>query len=201
MAFLIDEAFLPATLTVPPMSDEQFAEFCSEHPDLFFEMTAEGELVVMPPTFSMTSMRNQEIGRQLATWAIHDARGISGDSSGGFVLPNGARRSPDASWTFKSDVARLSATEREGYWHLCPAFVIELRSHTDRPRVLREKMIEWISNGAQLAWMIDPDTRTVGVYRPDREPEILSDMESVAAGEPLSGFVLDLRRVWDPLGG
>jgi len=199
MAFLIDEAYLPATLTVPPMNDEEFAEFCSEHPDLFFEMTAEGELIVMPPNFSMTGARNQEIARQIASWAVQDGRGISVDSSGGFVLPNGARRSPDASWFFKSEVSRLTEKERESYWHLCPAFVIELRSHSDRLRTLRDKMNEWVANGAQLAWLIDPDTRTVEVYRPGQEPEVLSGVDSVTAGDPLSGFILDLRRVWDPL--
>src|SRR5580693_2480126 len=98
MSFTIDEALLPATLTAPPMTDREFADFCAEHPDLFFEMTAEGEILVMPPTFSLTSIRNGEITRQLARWAAEDRRGVVGESSGGFVLPNGARRSPDASW-------------------------------------------------------------------------------------------------------
>src|SRR5579863_9588208 len=137
MAFLIDEAYLPATLTVPPMSDEEFAEFCAEHPDLFFEMTSEGELIVMPPTFSLTGMRNGRVTGQLETWADRDGRGVVGESSTGFVLPNGARRSPDASWVSRSDVARLTQKELEGYWHLCPAFVIELRSQSDRLRTLR----------------------------------------------------------------
>ena len=49
MAFSIGEEYLPAVLTAPPMTDEEFAELCAEHPDLFFEMSAEGELLVMPP--------------------------------------------------------------------------------------------------------------------------------------------------------
>jgi Uma2 family endonuclease len=200
MAFTIDEAWLPATLTVPPMSDAEFAGFCSEHPDLFFEMTAEGELIVMPPTFSLTGIRNQEIAGQFTSWARRDGRGFAGDSSMGFVLPNGARRSPDLSWTPKAAVRGLSAKEIESYWHVCPAFVIELRSQSDRPRVLREKMREWIDNGAQLAWMIDPENRIVEIYRPDREPEVQAGIDSITAGEPVSGFVLDLRPVWDPLG-
>src|SRR5580700_5393018 len=102
MAFVLDDAFLPATLTAPPMTDEEFAAFCAEHPDLFFEMTAEGELIVMPPTYSDTGAENFELGRQLANWARNDGLGIGCDSSTGFVLPNGARRSADASWTLKS---------------------------------------------------------------------------------------------------
>jgi len=34
MAFVIDDAFLPATLSAQPMTDKEFA-FCAEHPDLF----------------------------------------------------------------------------------------------------------------------------------------------------------------------
>ena len=199
MAFTIDEAFLPATLTAPPMTDEQFASFCSEHPDLFFEMTAEGEIIVMPPTFTVTGLRNNEIGRQLSNWALTDTRGFVAESSTGFVLPSGARRSADAAWTLKSRARALPKDNLDRYWHLCPDFVIELRSATDRVRVLRAKMHEWIANGAELAWLIDPETRTVEVYRKDREPEILAGPDSIAAGPPVEGFVLDLKPVWEPL--
>ena len=201
MPFTIDEAFLPATLTAPPMTDREFADFCAEHPDLFFEMTAQGEIVVMPPNFSLTSIRNREITSQLDRWATQDSHGVVGESSGGFVLPNGARRSPDVSWTSKDVIRQLPARSLEGYWHLCPAFVIELRSHSDRLPVLRAKMEEYIANGAKLGWMIDPETRTVEIYRPDREPEALAGVDSVRGEGPVEGFVLDLRRVWDPLAG
>ena len=201
MPFTIDEAFLPATLTAPPMTDQQFAEFCAEHPDLFFETTAEGEIVVMPPTFSMTSARNGEIGGQLKRWAAQDGRGIVCESSGGFVLPNGARRSPDASWIAKDEIRKLDEESLQGYWHLCPAFVIELRSKSDRLPAVRAKMQEYIANGARLGWMIDPEIRTVEVYRPGREPELLAGGDSVAGEGPVEGFVLDLRNVWDPLAG
>ena len=109
MTLTIDAAFLPATLSAPPMNDQQFADFCAEHPDLFFEMTAEGEIVVMPPRFSLTSARNGALTTQLARWAVEDGRGVVCDSSGGFALPNGARRSPDGSWVAKEQLRRLSA--------------------------------------------------------------------------------------------
>ena len=201
MAFLIDEAFLPATLTSHPMTDEEFAEFCAAHPDLFFEMTSEGELIVMPPTYTLTDDRNAEIIGQLKGWARRDGRGRATGSSGGFVLPNGARRSPDAAWTATARVQELSPKSIETYWHLCPDFVIELKSKTDRMRVLREKMLEWIANGAQLGWLIDPETKTCEVYRPHREPEVLVGVTSVKGEGRLDGFNLDLLPVWDPLEG
>jgi Uma2 family endonuclease len=200
-SFTIDEAFLPATLTAPPMTDRDFADLCADHPDLSFEITSDGELIIMPPTFSLTSVRNREITSQLDRWASQDRRGVVGESSGGFVLPNGARRSPDAAWIAKEQIRRLSPESLEGYWHLCPAFVIELRSRSDRLTVLRAKMHEWLDNGALLGWMIDPDTRTVEVYRPNREPETLTRTDSVTGEGPVEGFVLNLRPVWDPLSG
>jgi Uma2 family endonuclease len=199
MAFLIDEAMLPAILTAQPMTDEQFAEFCSEHPDLFFEMSAEGELIVRPPNYTLTTYRHCAILTQLDRWAQIDGRGGVADAAGGFVLPNGARRSPDAAWTMTSRVRALDLKMLERYWHLCPDFVIEVRSPTDRWRALREKMREWIENGAKLAWLIDPESRGVEIYRPDGGVEILTNPESMRGQGLLAGFTLDLRPVWDPL--
>ena len=201
MAFELDYDFLPATLTAHPMSDEEFAEFCSEHPDLFFEMSADGELIVMAPTYSSTGARNQEIGVQLGVWAKLDGRGITCDSSAGFVLPNGARRSPDASWTLKSRIEQMDAAQREKFWRLCPDFVIELKSASDRPRTIHEKMTEYLANGAQLGWLIDPGTRAVSVYRREGEVETLTGVASIAGEGPVAGFVLELASVWNPLAG
>jgi len=201
MTFRIDDAFLPATLTARPMTDQEFGDFCAEHPDLFFEMTAEGEIIVMPPSLSMTGIRKSRITMQLGIWAQKAARGIACDSSAGFRLPNGARRSPDASWTPKDEIRRLPEESLEGYWHLCPAFVIELRSKSDRLRVLREKMDEYVANGAQLGWLIDPEARTVEIYRSGSGPETLTGVDSVSGEGPVEGFVLDLKTVWDPLAG
>jgi Uma2 family endonuclease len=199
MAFTIDEAFLPAVLTAHPMSDEEFAEFCSDHPDLFFEMTAEGELIVMPPNYTLTAYRHRAILTQLDAWAQRDSRGAVTDAAGGFVLPNGARRSPDAAWTLLERVRTLSPKMIERYWHLCPDFVIEVRSPTDRIRTLRDKMREWVENGAQLAWMIDPANRSAEIFRPDAEADIIRDPETLKGEGPVEGFILNLAPVWDPL--
>ena len=182
------------------MSDDEFAQFCAEHPDYFVEMTAEGEIIIMPPNYPLTGARNQKIAFQLELWANRDGRGIVTEASAGFVLPSGARRSPDAAWIPKSRLQQLDQKSLERFWHLCPDFVIELRSHYDRLPVLRNKMNEWIANGAQLAWLIDAGRRAVEIYRPGKEPEIRTDVTSVAAEGPVAGFVLDLGPVWNPLG-
>ena len=201
MAILIDTEFLPATLTAHPMSDDEFAAFCSEHPDLSFEMSAEGEIIVMAPTYSFTGARNHHIDGSLFVWSRSDRRGIGTDSSTLFVLPNGARRSPDASWTLKSRIEQLDPANREKFWHLCPDFVIELKSASDRPQTIHKKMKEYLANGAQLGWLIDPEAHTVSIYRPDRPVEKLTGIDSIAGEGPVAGFVLELGAVWNPLAG
>lgn len=199
MAFVIEEAHLPAVLTVGPMTDEGFANLCSEHPDLQFELSARGELILMPLTQTWTGARNNEISRQLANWARRDKRGVAFDSSTGWLLPNTARRAPDAAWVFKDRIRGLDPEAFSRFWPVAPNFVIELRSPTDRIRTLREKMEEWLAAGAQLGWLIDPETRTVEVYRPGREAEAITGTPSVRGEGPVEGFELDLAPVWDPL--
>jgi Uma2 family endonuclease len=115
------------------------------------------------------------------------------------VLPNGARRSPDASWIKLERWNALTAEEQEGFAPLCPDFVIELRSRSDNLPPLEDKMLEYIANGAQMAWLIDPLRKRVYIYRPNRpkrDVEILEDPETVSGDPELSGFKLNVRELW-----
>jgi len=150
MTFAIDDAFLPATLSARPVTDEEFSAFCADHPDLNFEMSSDGELIVPAPAHSDTGASSFEVAGELRNWARKDRCGYGCDSSTGFVLPNGARRSPDASWTLKSRVRQPGLGGRKAFWHLCPDFVIEIKSDSDRFRTLRSKMVEYLQQGAQL---------------------------------------------------
>jgi Uma2 family endonuclease len=199
MPFVIQDENLPAILTAAPMTDYEFTAFCAEYPDLNFEMTAEGEIIVMAPTHSFTGASNSDVDTQLNHWARKDRRGVVCDSSTGFVLPNGARRSPDASWTLKSRVKEIGARERKGFWHLCPDFVIEVKSDSDRIRTLRAKMREYLTNGAQLGWLIDPENLSVEIYHSDGQVDSRTGITKLKGEGPVAGFVLDLTYVWDPL--
>jgi Uma2 family endonuclease len=184
------------TLYVPDLTEEQFIEWGERFSDFQIEYTADGELLIMPGTSMETGDRNNEISRQLGNWALADGRGRAYDSSTSFLLPNGARRSPDASWV---DSARRRAAERPGVQFpvLVPDFIIELRSKSDRLKRVREKMEEWIENGVQFGWLIDPETRSLTIYRPGRAPETVVDAGQAIGEGPVAGFVLDLNRVWD----
>jgi Uma2 family endonuclease len=198
MPFLIEDANLPAILTAQPMTDEEFNAFCAEHPDLNFEMTADSELIVMPPTHLDTGASNSEINMQLCMWAKQDGRGYCYDSSTGFVLPNGARRSPDASWTLKSRVQKLGLKMRKSFGHFCPDFVIEVKSDSDRLKMLQKKMVEYMEQGAQLGWLIDPERKALEIYRATGPIERFTGIDKLEGEGPVAGFVLDLIPVWDP---
>lgn len=177
------------------LSPDQLLEISSLNRDLRLEMTAEGELIVMNPTGGWSSRRNFELATQFGAWVKQDGSGTAFDSSGGFVLPNGAIRSPDVSWVRNSRLEALSAEEREKYLPLCPEFVIESLSPSDRLSVVREKMVEYIENGARLGWLIDPQQRRVYVYRPGELVRQLRDPRKVSGEPALPGFVLDLGEV------
>jgi len=159
-------------------------------------MTARGEIIIMTPTGSETGRQNNEINYQLTHCAKNDGRGIVFDSSSGFILPNGAQVAPDASWVRRERYEALSPEQRSKFAPLCPDFVIELRSPQDRLPRLQSRLNEYLENGAQLGWLIDPSTRTVHLYLPGQPVTILKDPETVSGDPLLSSFVLDLREVW-----
>ena len=178
------------------LTDDQLYEFSQLNRDLRIERTAQGELIIMPPTGGETGERNAEITMQLRLWAKRDGRGATFDSSSGFRLPNKAVRSPDAAWVEKSRLEKLPKKVRQKFLPLCPEFALELRSPTDSLSVVQAKMAEYIANGTQLGWLIDPEQRRVFIYRPQAPVEELADPETVS-GEPLLvGFTLDLREIW-----
>lgn len=179
-----------------PLTDDEFFDFCQKFSNERIERTADGEIIIMPPTGFETSKRNSELNRQLANWAIKDERGIVTDSNGEYVLPNGAKRAPDAAWILRKRVEKIPKKRREKFLPLCPDFVVELTSPSDNLKDVREKMREYIENGARLGWLIHPKAKQVFVYRPNAEVEVLENSETIS-GEPLlTEFKLDLREIW-----
>jgi Uma2 family endonuclease len=196
---LIQSMSVPLTVNFPAiksMSLEQFYEFCLANRDLRIERTASGEVIIMPPAFSDTGNRNIKIAQQLANWAEQDGTGETFDSSAGFTLPNGATRSPDASWIKLERWHGLTEEQKSSFAPICPDFVIELRSSSDTLNGLQDKMKEYIANGASLGWLSDRKNRKVYIYRPNQEPGILNNPETVSGDPVLPGFVLRMAKIW-----
>jgi Uma2 family endonuclease len=186
---------IPADLDV--MDDIAFFLWCRENADWRIERTSTGEIEIMSPAGWETGGRNAHITHQLLGWALDDQRGVASDSSTGYILPNRAMRSPDASWTLKERLRTVSAEGRGRFLPLHPDFVIELWSPSDRLSTLKKKMEEYVENGVSLGWLNDPKNRTVHIYRPGRSPEVLEDPLFVAGEGAISGFSLDLKPVFE----
>jgi Uma2 family endonuclease len=191
LASLELEKHLPATITASGLTEAEFLDLCSEFPDCTLEYEADGTVLIMPPTDPETSAGVARIVRQLGNWADRDGRGIVMGPDGGFFFQDGSRRSPDAAW-FDSARWQASKSPQTRFPVFAPEFLIEVRSPGQRAAPLREKMREYMDNGVQLAWLIDPQERTVTIYRPGREPEVLDRPKSVAGEGPVAGFELAL---------
>jgi Uma2 family endonuclease len=179
------------------VTQEQFAALSAVNRDMKLERTGQGELIVNPPTGWETGERNRSLTGQLDRWyEENEDLGKAFDSSTGFILPNGATRSPDASWVSQERWDALNPEQKGTFANICPDFVVELRSSSDRVESLQGKMREYIDNGARLGWLIDPQQRRVEIYRPGFAVELLENPDSLSGEEVLPGFVLNLRRVW-----
>ena len=199
---------LPAALERTPLvlhvrnavhfTSDGFFALCAANRDLRIERSAHGDILIMPPTGGRTGVRSGELLLRLRLWADQDGSGVVFDSSSGFELPSGAIRSPDVAWVNRMRLAALSPEQKETFLPLCPDFVIELRSPSDRLAILQEKMNEYVSNGTALAWLIDPTTRRVFLYRPEVEPQSLQDPMALRGDPVLPGFVLALQPIWEP---
>jgi Uma2 family endonuclease len=179
------------------LTDDQFYKLCQLNKDLRIERTAQGELVIMPPTGGETGDKSSELNMQLRIWAKQNKTGVAFDSSTGFDLPNGATRSPDTSWVKKSRLVNLTKAQKKKFIPLCPDFVVELRSPSDALSAVQDKMKEYIENGTELGWLIDPEDRRVYVYRPNREIKCLENPTTISGDPLLPEFVLDLREIWE----
>lgn len=188
---------LPATFTAPGLSEDEFLALCAKFPDATLEYTEDGTVIITPPTDPESSERVVEVVGQLRNWVRESGGGHMIGPDGGFRFPRGSRRSPDAAWFARDRWQEAKRKQpRLRFPTFAPEFVVEVRSPGDRIRPLREKMEEYLANGVLLGWLIDPFQKTVEIYRPGREPEVLMSPATVAGEGPVKGFMLDLGRVF-----
>jgi len=177
------------------LTDDQFFRLCNDNREFLFEMSAERELIIMAPSKPETDRKNATITARLWNWAQQDGTGVSFGSSAIFTLPNGAKRSPDGAWIRNSRWKCRTKEEQEEFHEICPDFVIELRSRSDRLRDVEKKMEEYITNGARLGWLLDPIKNRATIYRPGHSPERI-DKPTFLSGDPvLSGFKFDFKEI------
>ena len=198
MPFNLDCLTAPISLRgAIPLTDEELMRFSEENKPYKIERDKYGDILIMTPVGGIGSTHEAHVAYQLLHWSeTNDTGGMAFISNAGFNLPDGSCLSPDAAWLALDRWNALTPAQQAGYPPLCPDFLIEVRSRTDSRRVLEEKMQEWMANGAQLAWLVDPVECNVTVYRRGEQPERLERPETVEAGEPVAGFTLRCARLW-----
>jgi Uma2 family endonuclease len=203
MRVVLPEESLPAKLTLNPehrMSDDEYFEFCMANPDVRFERTAQGEILIVPPAGGESDHRNVELLAQFASWAKGQARGKAFGPSSEFILPSGAAYSPDVAWVSNEKLAPISRAERRKFMRVCPEFVAEVMSPSDRLKNARAKMEDWRANGVQLGWLLDGDHQTVYIYRAgEQDAEKRTGITTLHGEGPIEGFELDLSEIWAEL--
>jgi Uma2 family endonuclease len=185
----------------PEFTEDDFFEFCQEqHSLLRIERNSEGEIIIMAPAGMESGFIELEVAAQLREWAQKDRQGIVLGPTAGLTLPDKSVLSPDASWIPMERLKALSRKQRQKFPPLVPAFVIEICSPSDRKKDLQEKVQTYLRNKVELGWLIDPQSRTVSIYTSEREtPNELIDPERVFGEGPVSGFVLQLKQIYDQL--
>lgn len=187
------------TLNLNPiikLTEDQFFQLCQENDNIRLERTAKGELIIMSPAGGETSSSNAGLTAQLWIWNEQNKLGKVFDSSGGFQLPNGANRSPDAAWVKLERWKALTPEQQKKFPPLCPDFVVELLSPSDSLKETQDKMREYRDNGALLGLLINRKNRQVEIYQPGAEVEVLDNPTQVSGESVLPGFVLNLGSIW-----
>jgi len=197
MSFALTQVDPPVVLRRDiPMTEAEFMSFCAANEPLRFERDANGEIIVMSPTGTEGGGFDTDITLELGIWARQDGRGRVFNSSTGFTLPDGSIRSAGSHWVSWTRLNALTPADKKRPAPICPEFIVELRSETDRLPEVQKKMRMWIENGVELAWLIDPQRKVVEVYRPGEEPEIHEQPTSVQGDGPVAGFELVMARIW-----
>jgi Uma2 family endonuclease len=172
-----------------------FWRLCVANPGLRLERTARGEVIVMPPAGSESGWQNGKLTQRLGNWSDADGTGEFFDSSAGFTLPNGKVAASDAAWIVRDRWLAVPAKLRKRFAPVCPDFVIEITSPSDKLKDVREKMVEYIDQGVRLGWLLHPKTGLVEIYRPGRPVESLKRAVALSGEDVLPGFVLDLKGI------
>lgn len=176
------------------LNDDEFYELCQKNQHLKLERNPDGTVITMPNTGGKTGKRNIEINTELNLYRRKNQSGNVFDSSTAFIFPNGATRSPDTAWVSDKIWDTLTDKQQDKFPKISPEFVVELMSPSDKLKDAKLKMLEYIDNGVELAWLINPSEEEVHIYRQDGTISKVVGFDNILSGENvLPNFEFDLR--------
>lgn len=172
----------------------QFYQLCQNNPDLILERDPQGKLIIMSPVGGESGAQEASLIFKVSLWNDQSQLGIVFSSSTIFSLPQGGDRSPDVAWVSRYNWEKLTHAEREGFPPICPDFIIELRSKSDRLKPLQNKMQEYLGSGLRLGWLINPQQKQVEIYRPNQTIQIVNLPATLSGEDVLPGLSISLDR-------
>jgi Uma2 family endonuclease len=178
---------------ITTLTREQFFLLCQANPDLPLERSPSGELIIVTPIGGEGGNQEANLIAKVAIWNEQTQLGVVFSSQTLFSLPKGGDRSPDVAWVELSRWQKLTLEEREGFPPICPDFLIELRSHSDRLKPLQNKMQEYLASGLRLGWLINPKDKQVEIYRQGKEVEVVGIPVMLSGEDVLPGFSLEVK--------
>ncbi|MBW4465376.1 MAG: Uma2 family endonuclease [Pegethrix bostrychoides GSE-TBD4-15B] len=182
---------------ITALTRTEFYQLCLVNPALTMERTPNGELMIMTPMGGEGGNREANLIIKVGIWNEQTQLGVVFSSQTVFSLPKGGDRSPDVAWVKQERWQQLSPAERQGFPPLCPDFVIELRSRTDRLKPLQDKMQEYLDSGLELGWLFNPQDQQVEIYRQGQAKQVCALPTQLAGEAVLPGFELQVERFTD----
>jgi Uma2 family endonuclease len=196
MHIQLDLPSLPTRLILEsPLSDEEFEYLAMTNDFMQLERSKHGEIILNAPAGGYTGNGNSEIIFQLQAWWKTHKQGRVFDSNTGFFLSDTSSYSPDAAYVTAEQLSGFTQKQLEHFPRLCPAFVIELVSRTDRRKTVEAKMLSWMANGAQVAWLIDPYKKSITIFEAGKSPRT-TRAKIVHGTGPIAGFEFNTTDVW-----
>ena len=166
------------------IGDDEFFALCQRNPNHKLEKNPDGTVIIMPNTGGKTGKRNSKINLKLSLWEEANGGNVF-DSSTAFIFPNGATRSPDAAWLSDELWNTLTVEEQDKFPKISPEFVVELMSLSDKLKDAKLKMLEYIENGVELAWLINPSDEEVHIFRADGTISKVNGFDNILSGESI----------------
>lgn len=178
------------------MTDDELYEFCMQNKGLRIERDKDQNIIIMSPVGGESGFFEKNFIFELELWVRQNKQGLTFSSSTGFLLPNGAMRSPDACWISEERWKEVPEDQKQKFLPLVPEFIVEIKSPGDSIKDLKVQMEDWIESGVRLAWLVDPNAKNVYVYRSKKAVEKLNGFDQVLkAEEIMPGFEFDFRQL------
>lgn len=175
------------------LTDDELFDFCQMNTPFQIERDQNQNLRIMEPIGGESGWQESEVTGELYVWNKQAKSGKTFSTPTGFYLPNGALKSSDGSWMSLEKWEKITPQARQKFLYAVPDFIVEIRSPSDNLTDLKAKMDEWIENGVQLAWLIDPKKEKAYIYRKDGSVDTIDGFDGRLSGENvLDGFEFDL---------